>query len=105
MREIDIERELREGVEKTGGRAYKFVSPGNNGVPDRIVIFPGRQPVFVELKTQKGNLSAMQKVQLSRLKRLGQRVEVLKGIDDVSGFFQKEGFEEISKAIGRKYEL
>ena len=50
MREKDIEKILVEQVRKLGGRAYKWVSPGNDGVPDRIVIFPGRQPVFVELK-------------------------------------------------------
>lgn len=41
MRERDVERYLRERVKQLGGRAYKFVSPGNNGVPDRIVMLPG----------------------------------------------------------------
>ena len=50
MREKDIEKILVAEVRKLGGRAYKWVSPGNDGVPDRIVIFPGKTPVFVELK-------------------------------------------------------
>lgn len=60
MREKDVEKLLTEEVKHLGGRAYKWTSPGNAGVPDRIVIFPGRQPMFVELKTDKGTLSALQ---------------------------------------------
>ncbi len=62
MREKDIEKILVAEVRKLGGRAYKWVSPGNDGVPDRIVIFPGKTPVFVELKTDTGKLSALQAV-------------------------------------------
>ena len=46
MREKDIEKILVAEVRKLGGRAYKWVSPGNDGVPDRIVIFPGKAPVL-----------------------------------------------------------
>ena len=35
MLERDIERRLRLGIKALGGKAYKFSSPGNNGVPDR----------------------------------------------------------------------
>ena len=41
MREKEIEKILVTGVKKLGGRAYKCASPGNDGVPDRIVILPG----------------------------------------------------------------
>ena len=66
MRERDIEKLLVEEVKKLGGRAYKWVSPGNDGVPDRIVVFPGKAPVFVELKTDTGKLTRLQEVQLGR---------------------------------------
>lgn len=105
MRERDIEKILVSEVRRLGGRAYKWVSPGNDGVPDRIVIFPGKPPVFVELKTDTGKLSALQTVQIKRLMDLGQPVEVVKGIDGLSQFFQDHGYDEISKAIDRKYEL
>ena len=38
MLEREIEKKLVDGVRKLGGRAYKFVSPGNDGVPERIVL-------------------------------------------------------------------
>ncbi|PTY76688.1 nuclease, partial [Heyndrickxia sporothermodurans] len=50
MRERDIEIYLRDEVKKIKGRAYKFESPGNAGVPDRLVILPGGRVFFIELK-------------------------------------------------------
>lgn len=93
MKESTIESKLRDGVKRLGGRAYKFVSPGNDGVPDRLVVMPGRMPIFVELKTESGRLSQLQKVQIDRLKKLGQDVRVLYGMKEVEGFLQqiKEG--------------
>jgi hypothetical protein len=105
MRESELEKILVNEVRKLGGRAYKWVSPGNDGVPDRIVIFPEERPVFVELKTDIGKLSALQSVQIKKLKDLGQQVEVVKGINGLSQFFQDYGYEEVSKAIDCKYEL
>ena len=105
MRESDIEKILVREVKRQGGRAYKWVSPGNDGVPDRIVIFPDRSPVFVELKADNGVLSSLQKVQIKILKDLGQKVEVVRGINGLSQFFQGYGYEEVSKAIDCRYEL
>ena len=40
MKESELELRLVHGVSRLGGRAYKFVSPGNVGVPDRLVVLP-----------------------------------------------------------------
>ena len=61
MLESKIEKELRIQVKTIGGKAYKFSSPGNNGVPDRIVIYNGHC-YFVELKKQGEDLRPMQKI-------------------------------------------
>lgn len=50
MREIKVESALRDAVEAEGGLCLKFRSPGNDGVPDRICIFPGGRVAFVETK-------------------------------------------------------
>ena len=47
-----LERKLVEKIKKLGGHAYKFVSPGRRGVPDRMVALPHSQTVFVELKAR-----------------------------------------------------
>lgn len=86
MRERDIEDRLRDGIKKLGGRCYKFVSPGNSGVPDRLVLLPGGAVYFVELKTEVGRLSKIQRAQLKRMEHLGVQVEVLYGLSEVDAF-------------------
>lgn len=89
MLEKNIEKFLVREVKKLGGKAYKFISPGNSGVPDRIVIINNLAPIFVELKTNRGKLSDLQKVQCKKLMGLGQKVEVLYGEDEVAFFIEK----------------
>ena len=89
MLEKEIEKILTDGARRLGGRAYKWVSPGSAGVPDRIVILPGRAPVFVELKTDRGSLTGLQKLQIRRLQELGQDVRVLRGEDAVKEFLEE----------------
>lgn len=89
MLEREVEKKLVDGVQRMGGRAYKFVSPGNDGVPDRIVVLPDTAPMFVELKTESGRLSRLQKVQITRLENLGQNVRVLYGAKDVENFLEE----------------
>ena len=99
MLEREIERILVDEMKKLGGRAYKWTSPGNAGVPDRIVIFPGEPPVFVELKRAGGVPTAIQMAQMRRLEVLGQRVEVVYGIAGLVKFFRAYGHPEIANDI------
>ena len=71
MSEKDIEQYLRVQVKAIGGTAYKFVSPGNAGVPDRMVCLPGGQVVFVELKAPGKKPTPLQLTQMNRLAKLG----------------------------------
>jgi hypothetical protein len=85
MREAAVEKHLREKVKALGGKAYKFVSPGNAGVPDRLVLLPGGKVVFVELKAP-GRLSTpLQKNRQREITALGFEVLVIdskQGVDD-----------------------
>ncbi len=89
MRESEVERMLVDGIRKLGGRAFKWVSPGNDGVPDRIVVLPGFPAVFVELKTVTGKLTSLQRVQMKRLRSMGQAVRVLYGEHEVESFLEE----------------
>ena len=91
MLEKDVEKILIKGVHGLGGKAFKWVSPGNGGVPDRIVILPGLTPVFVELKTETGKLSVLQNAQIRRLREMGQNVKVLYGEVQVRDFLDDCG--------------
>lgn len=48
--EKDVEGKARRRVEELGGRMPKWVSPGNPGVPDRILLLPNREIRLVEFK-------------------------------------------------------
>ena len=66
-------------LRRRGALFYKFVSPGQPGVPDRIVVLPGGRCVFVELKTEIGRLARIQEWQLEQLRQHGAEVYVIKG--------------------------
>ena len=101
--ERDVETLLRKEVKRLGGYAYKFTSPGNNGVPDRIVIFPDGVIWFVELKTAKGKTTRLQDTQLKRLDKLGQRVYVAHGVKGVISFFDRAGYESTADYLRLRY--
>ena len=89
MRERDIEKKLLNAVRKMGGEAFKWVSPGNDGVPDRIVMLPGGRLIFVELKADRGRLSSVQKIHIRRIQQLGQDVEVVQGMAGLEEFLER----------------
>lgn len=89
MRERDIEKKLLNAIRKMGGEAFKWVSPGNDGVPDRIVMLPAGRLIFVELKADRGRLSSVQKIQIRRIQKLGQDVEVVQGMDGLEEFLER----------------
>lgn len=88
MLEKDIEKFLVREVKKLGGLCYKWVSPGNAGVPDRIVLLPDRPVMFVELKTDTGKLSRLQEIQIKKLKAITEHVYVLRGLGGVGDFIE-----------------
>ena len=89
MLEKNIEKFLGDEIKKLDGRFYKFVSPGNSGVPDRIIFLPEGKIFFVELKTKKGTPSKLQRLQIRRLKKLGQDVRILYGLEEVKDFLDE----------------
>lgn len=77
MREKELEQLFKDRVKKRGGKAYKFVSPGTSGVPDRLVILPGNKVGFVELKAPGKKSSPEQCYQQRKLEDLGCYVAVI----------------------------
>lgn len=79
MLEKEIERRMCEMIRKRGGLTYKFTSPGNVGVPDRLIITPTGVVWFVELKNEAGRLANIQKWQIRELEKRGANVRVVYG--------------------------
>ena len=81
--EATVEAHLRKLVKEMGGRAYKFVSPGAVGVPDRILAMPGGIVIFVECKGRGGSFTPMQALRLRELDALQQPVATVWSKTDV----------------------
>lgn len=88
MLEKDIEKYLVREIKELGGLCYKWISPGNAGVPDRIVLLPNRPVMFIELKTDKGKLSRLQEVQIKKLRTINDQVYILHGLKEVKEFIK-----------------
>jgi hypothetical protein len=72
MLEKQIEAYFVKRVKELGGIAYKFTSPAHRGVADRVACLPNGSTWFVELKTEGGRMSPLQKVFQSDMARLNQ---------------------------------
>lgn len=69
--------------------ALKFVSPGMNGVPDRIVLMPDGKMAFVELKALGKKLRPLQLKRKRMLERLGFLVYVVDNIEQIGGILDE----------------
>ena len=85
MRENTIEHDLVMEVKRVGGLALKFVSPGFDGVPDRLVLLQGGKMGFVEVKAPGKHPRPLQEARHRLLRRLGFKVYVLDGIEQIGG--------------------
>lgn len=77
MTEKEIEAYFVKSVKSLGGIAYKFNSLSNRGVSDRIVCLPNGETWFVELKQERGKLSALQKLFAQDMQKLNQNYDCL----------------------------
>ena len=85
MREKAIEQKLCLMVKKRGGICPKFVSPGYDGMPDRIVLLPGCHFAFVEVKAPGQKPRPLQIARHKLLTRLGFKVYVLDNEEQIGG--------------------
>ncbi len=88
MREKSIETRLREKTKKLGGVAFKFTSPGTDGVPDRLVCLPTGRMYLVETKSPTGRLRKTQKVVRDLLATMGITVHLVTTYEQLDEFFK-----------------
>ena len=83
MREKVIEQQLVKAVKRMGGIAPKFICPGWDGVPDRLVLLPGGRLAFVELKAPGRSLRPLQEKRKRQLQALGFLVFCVDGVSQI----------------------
>lgn len=81
-----IEKRLKDLVKAKGGLCLKWVSPGFNGVPDRIVMMPNGQIYFVELKSTGQKPGKLQEWVHNQIRELGFKVFVIDSIEQLNQF-------------------
>ena len=89
MYERTIEQKLAARVKAMGGIAPKLTSPGFDGMPDRLVLLPGGRMGFVELKAPGRKPRPLQLVRHRLLQRLGFKVYMIDGIEQIDSVLEE----------------
>ncbi|MFQ7288325.1 MAG: VRR-NUC domain-containing protein [Lacrimispora saccharolytica] len=89
MREKEIEKKLRLAVKQVGGICLKLVSPGFDGMPDRMVLLPNERIGFVEVKAPGEKPRPLQLSRHRLLRQLGFRVYVLDDAEQIGGILDE----------------
>ena len=89
MREREIERKLVSAVKSRGGICPKFVSPGFDGMPDRVVLLPHGKLGFVEVKRPGEQPRPLQTARHRLLRKLGFLGFVLDGEEQIGGMIDE----------------
>ena len=89
MRAKTIEQHLVKAVKNSGGIAPKLVSPGFDGMPDRLVLLPGGKIGFVEVKAPGKEPRPLQVARHGLLRRLGFKVYVLDDPEQIGGILDE----------------
>ena len=89
MREKETEAKLVKAVRKLGGLAPKFLSPGLDGVPDRLVLLPGGKIAFIELKAENRKMRPLQVRRKRQLEALGFSVYCMDRPEQIGGILNE----------------
>ncbi|KOA19571.1 VRR-NUC domain protein [Clostridium homopropionicum DSM 5847] len=89
MLEKVIEKKLVAAIKKMGGIAAKFVSPGLDGMPDRLVLLPNGKMAFVELKAPGKKPRPLQLRRIKQLQQLGFACYVIDNDDQIGGILDE----------------
>jgi hypothetical protein len=89
MLEKHIEMKLAEAVKRMGGIAVKFVSPGLDGMPDRLVLLQNGKIAFVELKAPGKKPRPLQNRRMKQLQELGFNCFVIDSDAQIGGILDE----------------
>ena len=84
MREKQIEHSLVMAVKAAGGMCPKLVSPGTDGMPDRMILLPKGRIGFVEVKAPGKRPRPLQERRHKQLRHLGFQVLILDGPEKIA---------------------
>lgn len=91
MREKVIEKKLVMEVKKRGGICPKFMSPGFDGMPDRLVLLPDGKAGFVEVKASGKKPRPLQLTRHKLLRGIGFQMFVIDEEEQIGEILDKIG--------------
>ena len=94
--EKKIEQKLVKAVRNIGGLALKFVSPGCDGVPDRLILIAYGKIAFVEVKAKGKKPRPIQIRRINQIKNLGFLVFILDDEKDIPSIIQQVKGDQIN---------
>lgn len=94
--EKKIEQKLVKAVRDIGGLALKFVSPGCDGVPDRLILIAYGKVAFVEVKAKGKKPRPIQIRRINQIKNLGFLVFILDDEKDIPSIIQQVKGDQIN---------
>lgn len=86
MKESEVQRKITLQLEKKGWVVVKLIKTTMNGIPDLMALKDGKT-VFIEVKTDKGVTSELQKFRHEKIRNQGFTVHVCTSFDEISLFF------------------
>ena len=89
MREKSVEAKLVQAVSRSGGIAPKFVSPGFDGVPDRLILLPDGKLAFAEIKAPGRRMRPLQVRRKRQLEALGFSVYCIDRPEQIGGILDE----------------
>ena len=78
MKEADYQRKIIKKLEAEGYYVLKLIRTNKAGIPD-LLAMKDKEIFFIECKTEKGELSELQKYRLEELQKKGFKVAVSYG--------------------------
>lgn len=86
--ERDVEQHFTAQGEAYGAWTVKLNCPGNAGMPDRLIIFPDGEIVFVEIKAPGKKPRPLQERMFARLEKRGHPVTVIDSLEEADFFWE-----------------
>ena len=76
MSEKTYQSKLIKEYQSQGWYVIKIIKASPNGLPDLLMLKKGVDPLFIEVKGEKGRLSELQKYRINELNSLGFNAKV-----------------------------
>ena len=81
MKEQQYQKKIIDKFEKNGYYVINLIKTNKNGISDLLVLKENEPPIFIEVKTEKGVLSELQKFRLTEQNERGFKAYYTKGLD------------------------